>query len=145
MLKKFRKKDKKSKNSFVALKKKKIKVLENASIFVNLKKNNTHLTLANGSGEVIFKQTAGLVGFKGREKRTQLGKKQNIRLFLTALNNMPKVRNLNLILKNTGRRLRKFLLKETLHEIRNKTKNWSILENFPIAHNGCRKKKLRRL
>lgn len=145
MLKKFRKKDKKSKNSFAALKKKKIKVLENASIFVNLKKNNTHLTLANGSGEVIFKQTAGLVGFKGREKRTQLGKKQNIRLFLAALNNMPKVRNLNLILKNTGRRLRKFLLKETLHEIRSKTKNWSILENFPIAHNGCRKKKLRRL
>jgi ribosomal protein S11 len=123
MLKKFVKKDKKSQNSFAALKKKKIKVLENASIFVNLKKNNTHLTLANSNGEVIFKQTAGLVGFKGREKRTQLGKKQNIRLFLTAIKHMPKVKNLNLILKNTGRRLRKFLLKETLHEIRNNTKN----------------------
>lgn len=121
MIKKFSKKDKKSKNSFLAMKKKKIKVLENASISINLKKNNTHLTLANNIGEVIYKQTAGLVGFKGREKRTQLGKKQNIKLFLNALTNMPKVKNLNLVLKNTGRQLRRFFLKETLREVRAKT------------------------
>lgn len=145
MIKKFIKKDKKALNTFSAMKKQKVKELEKANISITLKRNNTHLTLANSKGEVIYKQTAGLVGFKGREKRTQLGKRQNIKLFLNAITSAPKIKNLGIVLKNTGRQLRRFFLKETLQFIKTKATNWAIVENFPVAHNGCRKKKLRRI
>lgn len=120
---------------------KKVKrTVENANVYVTASFNNTLMTLTEPNGNVIAQSSAGGNGFKGSRKSTPYA------ATVTAEKLMEKasaygIKKVKIFVKGvgTGREQAIRGLQATGLELD------AIFDVTPMAHNGCRKKKRRRV
>lgn len=109
-------------------------------IYIQSTKNNTIITLTDGSGKVHCRASAGLLGFKNSRKSTTYAAQAVAEYILGKA----------LELGFAGIRLHVQGLgygKDTCVRsfLKSKLRVIQILEQTPIAHNGCRPRKARRV
>lgn len=109
-------------------------------IYVNTRKNNTHVSLCNFQGQTIIKSSAGLLGLKGRRRGRALAGQRVIEYVVDQAKTLGFYR-VELHLKGFGRRrnLRYRILLQRGIEVVN------LVYKNTLPHNGCRPPKKRRL
>ncbi len=120
---------------------KKVKrTIESANVYITASFNNTLMTLTEESGNVIAQSSAGANGFKGSRKSTPYA------ATVTAEKLMEKasaygIKKVKIFVKGvgTGREQSIRGLQAAGLELD------AIFDVTPMAHNGCRKKKRRRI
>lgn len=135
------KKEEKAKKGAAAAKKKaKRRIVQEGNAFIQASYNNTIVTLTESNGNVISWSSAGASGFKGARKATPYAAQ------VSAENAVAKAKvfgleRVHVYIKGvgTGRdQAVRGLVSAGLNLI-------SITDTTPIPHNGCRKKKARRV
>ncbi|BAF35168.1 ribosomal protein S11 [Candidatus Carsonella ruddii PV] len=109
-------------------------------IYIHSTFNNTISTLTDVFGNTIVWYSAGILGYKGPKKSTSLASQLiSEKITISILKNNIKV--VDIYIKGLG------LGKETTLRIINNSGIFirSITDITPIPHNGCRKKKKRRV
>lgn len=101
---------------------------------------NTIFTLTTVQGKVVFARSCGCLGFQGKKKRaTKFAVESTLQVMLTKAKELGWSR---LILQLNG------FSKGRLYALKSLKKGdiffSKIIEKTPIAHNGCRPKKVRR-
>lgn len=116
------------------------RIVENANVYITASFNNTLMTLTEESGEVLAQSSAGANGFKGSRKATPYA------ATVTAEKLMEKagsygIKKVKIFIKGvgTGREQAIRGLQAAGLELD------AIFDVTPMAHNGCRKKKRRRV
>lgn len=113
---------------------------EKGIIHIQTTRNNTILTLTDLQGNTKFWSSAGNIGFKNSRKSTSYAAQAVAELVAT------KTLNLGIdsvILKIKGLGYGKLTAIRALYK--SKLKITKIIERTPIAHNGCRPPKKRRV
>ncbi|XRA05383.1 MAG: 30S ribosomal protein S11 [Candidatus Carsonella ruddii] len=109
-------------------------------IYINSTFNNTISTLTNIYGNTIGWFSAGSIGFKGPKKNTSLAL-QNISENISLLTIKNNIKIVDIYIKgiSLGKELALRIINNCGIYIR------SITDVSPLPHNGCRKKKRRRI
>jgi small subunit ribosomal protein S11 len=131
--------DKKSTNSSRRAGKRARMAIPSAQVYVKAGYNNTILTLTDPNGSVLARASAGASGFKGTKKSTPYAA-QVAAENLAALVEPFGVENLQVFVKGAG--------PGREQSIRGLAKSFSIdliVDHTSLPHNGCRKKKRRRV
>lgn len=123
-----------------AAKKSSKKQVINGVAYINISYNNTIISIADSRGEIIAWSSAGSLGFKGTKKSTPYAAN------LVAKNCVEKAQKFNLanikvVVKGIGPG-RESAIRGLAGSGLNLT---SIQDNTPVAHNGVRRKKPRRV
>ena len=123
-----------------ALKKSSKKQVINGTAYINVSYNNTKVSISDSRGEVIAWASAGSLGFKGTKKSTPYAAN------LVARNCVEKAKkynltNIRIVVKGIGPG-RESAIRGLAGTGLNIT---SIQDATPIAHNGVRRKKPRRV
>lgn len=119
---------------------KKGKSLTSGTAFVYASFNNTIVTIADNNGNVVAASSAGASGFKGARKSTAYAAQ------VAAENAIEKAKNfglssVNIRIKGVGAGR-----EQAIRGIQAKDIDiLSIIDTTPVPHNGCRKKKVRRV
>ena len=114
--------------------------LRRVKVFISSTYNNTIITLANESGDVLFWKSAGSIGFKGTKKGTSFAGSKVAEALAAACEKL-RIKEVSVFIKGVGTG-RDAALKTManrgleIHSIRDVT---------PVPHNGCRPKKPRRV
>ena len=108
-------------------------------MYVTFTKNNT-MVICKRDDKLLFKVTAGMVGYKGKQKRSWLANYSVGTLVSTRLQKL-KIKRLTLLLKGDVRRRKKSFVRSFIHN-NIKIKRYVNTTNAP--HNGCKKKKVKR-
>ena len=112
-----------------------------ANLIITLSINNTMLTLIDNTGNVLIKVSAGIVGLKGPKKPT-FHAAEVMTKFLAKQAHNKGIKYIDVIIYGPIHGKIKLILR-TLKKTKLKVKYFF---NFlKIAHNGMRKKKLRRM
>jgi small subunit ribosomal protein S11 len=102
--------------------------------------NNTKVTITNEEGDVLAWSSGGLIGFKGSKRSTSYAAQ-------AASENVGEqvykkgIRKVHVLLKGIGRG--RFAIAKGLRSTGLKV--YSISDNTPLPHNGCRPSKRRRI
>ncbi|MFI4878787.1 MAG: 30S ribosomal protein S11 [Candidatus Carsonella ruddii] len=109
-------------------------------IYINSTFNNSISTLTNINGNTLAWVSSGSVGFKGPKKNTSLAL-QNISEKISLLTIKNNIKIVDIYIKGIS------LGKELVLRIINNSGIYirSITDITPLPHNGCRKKKKRRI
>ena len=114
--------------------------ISDAKVFIHSSYNNTLISLADVSGNVIMQVSAGAIGFKGTRKSTPFAASK-VADALTVAAQDRGVERLDVILKGAGSGR-----ESALRTLGNKGFDiQSITDVTPVPHNGPRPKKPRRL
>jgi small subunit ribosomal protein S11 len=108
--------------------------------FVKTTMNNTFVTITDVLGNVLVVYSAGKCGYKQAKRSSKYAAESVIQQSIKYLENIGKC---NIILYYSG--IRNFL-KYTFYNLKKKNINiLSVNNNTPIAFNGCRAPKMRRV
>ncbi|MBN2087260.1 30S ribosomal protein S11 [Candidatus Peregrinibacteria bacterium] len=120
---------------------KKVKrTVENANVYVTASFNNTLMTLTEESGNVLAQSSAGGNGFKGSRKATPYAATVTAEKLMEKASDYG-IKKVKIFVKGvgTGREQAVRGLQAAGLELE------AIFDVTPMAHNGCRKKKRRRV
>ncbi|MFH1030845.1 MAG: 30S ribosomal protein S11 [bacterium] len=138
--KKTEKGDKKGKNTKKKKKKKEIRRITSGRVYIQASYNNTIITITDQNGNVLASGSAGQLGFKGPKKSTPYAA--------------------SLVVRDVANKIREYGLQYVAAFVNgvgsgresairalnaNGLNLLSIKDVTPIPHNGCRKKKPRRV
>jgi len=121
-------------------KKKVVKIVERAIVYIKSSFNNTLISATDENGEVFAWATTGLAGFKGSKKSTPYASSQAAQIMVEKLKNS-QVREMKIIVSgvSSGRDAAVRAFGSSGIKIT------SLKDKTPIPHNGCRPKKPRRV
>ncbi len=121
-------------------KRKKIKLVDKARIYVKATFNNTIITITNDNGDILTWSSAGHLGFKGARKATPYAAQKAAENALEKAN-VHEIKSYSIYISGIGpgreAAIRAFNGKK--YDVRD------IKDITPIAHNGCRPKKPRKV
>lgn len=122
------------------IKKKQVKVVSHAKVFVNSSFNNTIMSATDEKGNVFAWSSTGKAGFKGTKKSTPYAATQTAKILVDKMHEAS-VNEMEVYVSgvSTGRDAALRALASGGFKI---TK---IKDQTPIPHNGCRAKKPRRV
>jgi len=128
-----------SKKSYKKSKKKK-KFVTKGRVFVQATYNNTIVTMADQNGNALAWASAGLLGFRGAKKATPFAAGEIVRTVAEKVKDMG-LKDVEVFVKGigSGREAAVRALNANGFNI------LAIHDTTPIAHNGCRAKKPRRV
>lgn len=116
------------------------KIVEEVKIYVLATFNNTKVTATSPNGDVLSWSSAGKCGFKGSRKATPFAGGAAAEEVVLKVVNENKSKTAVIMTSGPGPG------KEgALRSIASKIKVKSITDNTPIPHNGCKKRKRRRV
>lgn len=114
--------------------------LQRAKVFISSSYNNTIITLANASGDVLYWRSAGSIGFKGTKKGTSFASSKVAEAIAAACEKL-RIREIEVFVKGVGGGR-----DSALKTLANKgLEIQSVKDITPIPHNGCRPRKPRRV
>ena len=120
--------------------KKVFKKLSHGRIFVNATFNNTIVTVTDLKGEVLCWSSSGTVGFKGSRKSTPFAASVAAKEAVKKAR-VHGIKDVDIAVKGPGTGK-----ESVVRSIRTEGLNiMSITDYTPTPHNGCRRKKLRRI
>ncbi len=120
--------------------KKEKKVVPHGILYIHSTFNNTIVTIADKSGNVLAWSSGGIIGFKGSRKSTPFAAQLAAEKVLKEAENFG-VQTLDIRVKGPGAGRESAI--RSVGSTRMKVK--SIKDTTPIPHNGCRPKKKRRV
>ncbi len=121
-------------------KKKVIKQIAHANIYIQATYNNTIVTLADQNGNVIAWSTAGSCGFKGAKKATPYAASVIVRKLLEKVEAYG-IKDVSIYAKGVGQGREGAIRAFNANNI-----NVVLIKDVtPIPHNGCRRPRPRRL
>lgn len=120
--------------------KKEKKVVPHGILYIHSTFNNTIVTIADRSGNVLAWSSGGIIGFKGSRKSTPFAAQLAAEKVLKEAENFG-VQTLDIRVKGPGAGRESAI--RSVGSTRMKVK--SIKDTTPIPHNGCRPKKKRRV
>lgn len=124
-----------------AKKKKGIREIKRANIYIKVSYNNTTITIADEDGDVVAWSSAGSAGFKGPRKATPYAASQVVGILMEKLEKV-NIRQTHLFVRGIGSgrdsAIRGLIGNKNLNII-------AINDITPLPHNGCRPKKRRRV
>jgi small subunit ribosomal protein S11 len=109
-------------------------------IYLNLTLNNTIISLTDFMGNVLFCSSAGTNGLKGARKKTAFGMQMTIVMFLNKIQFL-KIKYIQIFIKRSDQPIEHLLMIF-------KSYNYVVVkvqEITPIALNGCRLPKIRKI
>ncbi|MBU2564147.1 30S ribosomal protein S11 [Patescibacteria group bacterium] len=116
------------------------KKVEIANVHILSSYNNTVITLTRLTGEVVAQESAGAIGFKGPKKATPFAATRVIDSLLDKVQKLG-LREINIFVKGVGSGR-----DSAIRALAAKGLNiLSIRDVTPIAHNGCKPRKPRRV
>ncbi len=119
---------------------KKARTIEKGRVYINASYNNTVITVADGSGNVLTWASAGSLGFAGPKKATPFASSKVVAAITEKLkNNIPN--EVEIIVKGIGGG-RDSAVRSLINQGFNVI---SIKDVTPIPHNGPRPRKVRRV
>ena len=120
--------------------KKTSKTIKEGKIYIHSTYNNTILTLTDIEGNVLNWSSSGSIGFKGTKKGTPFAASKVAEAMCQTIEKM-NIRKIAIIVKGIGAGRN-----SAIRSIAAKGFDVvSITDVTPVAHNGCRKRKPRRL
>jgi small subunit ribosomal protein S11 len=122
------------------IRKKEKKIVTHGILFIHSTFNNTVITVADRTGNVLCWASGGVVGFKGSRKSTPFAAQMAAEKVLKEAENYG-LHSLEIRVKGPGAGRESAL--RTVGNTHFKVK--SIKDVTPIPHNGCRPKKKRRV
>lgn len=121
-------------------KKKTIKQIEKAIIYIQSSFNNTIISACDENGNVLAWATAGATGFKGTRKSTPFAAQTAMKIVLEKTEPY-QIRAANVVVSGVGSGR-----EAAVRSLQGSSINiLSIKDKTPIPHNGCRPKKPRRV
>lgn len=120
--------------------KKEKKVVPHGILYIHSTFNNTIVTIADKSGNVLAWSSGGIIGFKGSRKSTPFAAQLAAEKVLKEAENFG-IQTLDIRVKGPGAGRESAI--RSVGSTRMKVK--SIKDTTPIPHNGCRPKKKRRV
>lgn len=129
-----------TKEKTVRPKKKNLKIITRADIYVRSTFNNTQITITDENGGVIGWATAGSSGFKGAKKATPYAAQTAMTQLIEKLRNRG-IQQIKVFIcgVGNGRDAAIRVLSNYNFEV------LTIKDITPVPHNGCRPKKIRRV
>jgi small subunit ribosomal protein S11 len=109
-------------------------------VYVSSSYNNTIITLTNSRGEVIVSKSAGAVGFKGAKKATSFAASRVAEAVMNVCKKLG-MEKAEVFIKGVGSG-RESAVRTLVNQGLNVV---SIKDVTPVAHNGVRPKKVRRV
>jgi len=116
------------------------KYFTEGKLYINCTFNNTLVTLTDLSGNTLCWSSCGSVGFKGTRKNTPYAAQHIMLLFYKKIQEY-NIKDLYIIIKGYG--IGRDIILQTLQNIDFNIK--SIQDKTPVAYNGCRLSKKRKL
>jgi small subunit ribosomal protein S11 len=119
---------------------KKATQFERGNIYIRSSYNNIMITVANERGEVLAWSSSGATGFKGPRKATPYAASRVVEVLLAKLEKVD-FKEIHILVRGIGSGR-----DAAIRSLASRGLNITALKDItPIAHNGCRPKKPRRV